>query len=202
MGDAPSSRQSAGPGRSAAGNSANLREFSNREPTIRAGWAPDSPAERQASTLRLPRAHFAEGASAPRLMPREICSAPSNRKLTIRAGWVPDGISDRRVPSSRSPRAYLANGASAPKRTPRGICSPRSNRDSTMRRASPSRLPRRHWATGSSAPRLKTRGIYSALSNRELLGLEILQLVENKHHRPVLIANFEPSCTRHFRPIL
>jgi|ERR1700722_1891435 len=31
------------------------------------------------------------------------------------------------------------------------------------------------------------------ISNRELLGLEILQLAENKHHRTVLIANFEPN---------
>ena|ERR1700733_4149576 len=31
------------------------------------------------------------------------------------------------------------------------------------------------------------------ISNRELLGLEISQLVENKHPRPVLIANFEPN---------
>jgi hypothetical protein len=31
------------------------------------------------------------------------------------------------------------------------------------------------------------------ISNRELLGLEILQLTENKDHRPVLIANFEPN---------
>jgi hypothetical protein len=30
-------------------------------------------------------------------------------------------------------------------------------------------------------------------SNRELLGLEILQLAENKRPRPVLIANFEPN---------
>jgi hypothetical protein len=33
----------------------------------------------------------------------------------------------------------------------------------------------------------------TSISNRELLGLEILQLAENKHHRPVLIANFEPN---------
>ena|ERR1700722_19057682 len=31
------------------------------------------------------------------------------------------------------------------------------------------------------------------ISNRELLGLEILQLTENKGQRPVLIANFEPN---------
>jgi hypothetical protein len=152
MGSAPSSIQSGGPGRTAAGNGAGIREFSNRELTMRAGCAPDGPAEGRALL-------------------------------------------------SRSPRAHLAKGASAPRRTMRGICSPRSNSESTMRRASPSRLPRRHWATGASAPRLKTRGIYSALSNRELLGLEILQLVENTHHQPVLIANFEPSCTRYFRPI-
>ena len=152
MGSAPSSIQSGGPGRTAAGNRASLRAFSNRESTIRAGWTPNRPAE-------------------------------------------------RRVPLSRSPRATFAKGASAPRLMPRGICSPHSNSESTMRRASPSRLPRRHWATGASAPRLKTRGIHSALSNRELLELEILQLIENKHHQPVLIANFEPSCTRHFRPI-
>src|SRR5580704_15529891 len=152
MGSAPSTRQSGGPGGTTTGNTVSVREYSNREPTVHAGWGPDSPAGRQALTPRLPRAHFAEVASPP-------------------------------------------------SRTMRGKCSPRSNSESTVRRASPSRLPRRHWATGASAPRLETRGIYSALSNREPLGLEILQLVENKHHRPVLIANFEPSCTRHFRPI-
>jgi len=31
------------------------------------------------------------------------------------------------------------------------------------------------------------------ISNRELLGLEILQLIENEHLRPDLIANFEPN---------
>jgi hypothetical protein len=31
------------------------------------------------------------------------------------------------------------------------------------------------------------------VSNRELLGIEILQLAENKRPRPVLIANFEPN---------
>ena len=31
------------------------------------------------------------------------------------------------------------------------------------------------------------------ISNRELLGLEILQLTENKGQRPILIANFEPN---------
>jgi hypothetical protein len=31
------------------------------------------------------------------------------------------------------------------------------------------------------------------ISDRELLGLEILQLTENKHRRPLLIANFEPN---------
>jgi hypothetical protein len=59
-----------------------------------------------------------------------------------------------------------------------------SNRELTMRRASASR---------ASAPQRTTRGICSPLSNRELLGLEILQLAENKHPRPVLIANFEPN---------
>jgi hypothetical protein len=37
------------------------------------------------------------------------------------------------------------------------------------------------------------------ISNRELLGLEILQLAENKHRRPVLIANFEPYHRASFR---
>ncbi len=37
------------------------------------------------------------------------------------------------------------------------------------------------------------------ISNRELLGLEILQLTENKHQRPVLIANFEPNHQAGFR---
>src|SRR3984885_6568236 len=152
MGSAPSSIQSGGPGRTAAGNTVSVREYSNREPTVHAGWGPDSPAGRQALTPRLPRAHFAEVASPP-------------------------------------------------SRTMRGKCSPRSNSESTVRRASPSRLPRRHWATGASAPRLETRGIHSALSNRELLGLEILQLAENKRHRPVLIANFEPFCAQRKQPI-
>jgi hypothetical protein len=31
------------------------------------------------------------------------------------------------------------------------------------------------------------------ISDGELLGLEILQLTENKHRRPLLIANFEPN---------
>jgi hypothetical protein len=31
------------------------------------------------------------------------------------------------------------------------------------------------------------------ISNRELLGLEILQITENKGQRPALIANFEPN---------
>ncbi len=31
------------------------------------------------------------------------------------------------------------------------------------------------------------------ISNRELLGLEILQLAENKRQRSLLIANFEPN---------
>src|SRR5580700_7268962 len=35
--------------------------------------------------------------------------------------------------------------------------------------------------------------LITRISNRELLGLEILQLAENKHRRPVLIANFEPN---------
>jgi hypothetical protein len=33
------------------------------------------------------------------------------------------------------------------------------------------------------------------------LGLEILQLVENKHHRTVLIANFAPFCAQQKHPI-
>ncbi len=65
-----------------------------------------------------------------------------------------------------------------------------SNRELTMRRASASR---------ASAPRRTMRGICSPLSNRELLGLEILQLAENKHPRPVLIANFEPNDFFDFR---
>jgi hypothetical protein len=65
-----------------------------------------------------------------------------------------------------------------------------SNCELTMRRASASR---------ASAPRRTMRGICSPLSNRELLGLEILQLAENKHPRPVLIANFEPNDFFDFR---
>jgi hypothetical protein len=63
-----------------------------------------------------------------------------------------------------------------------------SNRELTMRRASAFRA--------SNA----TRGICFALSNRELLGLEILQLAENKRHRHVLIANFEPNLFPVFQP--
>src|SRR3984957_8365614 len=143
MGSAPSSIQSGGPGRTAAGNRAGIREFSNRELTLRAGCASDGPAEGRALL-------------------------------------------------SRSPRAHLAKGASAPRPKTRGIYSALSNREPTMRPASASR---------TSAPRRTTRGICSALSNRELLGLEILQLVENKHHRPVLIANFEPFCAQRKQPI-
>ncbi|MGB8540198.1 MAG: hypothetical protein WCD49_01050 [Candidatus Acidiferrales bacterium] len=33
----------------------------------------------------------------------------------------------------------------------------------------------------------------TSISNRELLGLEILQVTENKSQRPLLIANFEPN---------
>jgi hypothetical protein len=40
---------------------------------------------------------------------------------------------------------------------------------------------------------LLTAGRHPHISNRELLGLEILQLAQNKHHQPVLIANFEPN---------
>src|SRR5579862_980314 len=58
-----------------------------------------------------------------------------------------------------------------------------SNREPTMQRASASR---------ASALQRATQGICSGLSNRELLGLGISQLVENKHPRPILIANFEP----------
>jgi hypothetical protein len=65
-----------------------------------------------------------------------------------------------------------------------------SNRERTMRRASASR---------ASSPLRTTRGICSALSNRELLGLEILQLAENKDRQPVLIANFEPNYFPAFR---
>jgi hypothetical protein len=84
-------------------------------------------------------------------------------------------ISTQKLP--RSARIYSSSGESRPHI---------SNRELTMRRASAFRA--------SNA----TRGICFALSNRELLGLEILQLAENKHHRPVLIANFEPN---HF-PVL
>jgi|GEM_PF-5783730 len=62
-----------------------------------------------------------------------------------------------------------------------------SNRELTTPRASAFRAS------------IATRGICFALSNRELLGLEILQLAENKHRRPLLIANFEPSHRTGFR---
>jgi hypothetical protein len=75
----------------------------------------------------------------------------------------------------------LATSISNRELTMRAVCAPD---DSAERRASASR---------ASAQQRTTRGICSALSNRELLGLEILQLAENKHPRPVLIANFEPN---------
>ena len=181
MGSAPSTRQSGGPGGTTTGNTVSVREYSNREPTVHAGWGPDSPAGRQALTPRLPRAHFAEVASPPSRTMRGKCSPRSNSESTV-----------RRASPSRLPRRHWATGASAPRLKTPGIYSALSNREPTMRRASASR---------ASAPRRTTRGICSALSNRELLGLEILQLAENKRHRPVLIANFEPFCTRHFRPI-
>ncbi len=107
--------------------------------------------------------------------PLATCHSPltsriSNRELTM-----------RRASASR---------ASALRRTTRGICSAISNRELTLRRASASR---------ASAQHRTTRGICSALSNRELLVLEILQLAENKHPRPILIANFEPNDFFDFR---
>jgi len=181
MGSAPSSIQSGSPGRTAAGNRASLRAFSNRESTIRAGCAPDGPAEGRAPLSRSPRAHLATGASAPRRPMRGICSPHSNSESTM-----------RRASPSRLPRRHWATGASAPRLKTRGVHSALSNCEPTMRRASASR---------ASAPRRTTRGICSALSNRELLGLEILQLAENKRHRPVLIANFEPFCAQRKQPI-
>jgi len=68
-----------------------------------------------------------------------------------------------------------------------------SNRELTMRRAS---------AFRASAPRHTTRGICSALSNRELLGLEVLQPVENKDRQRALIANFEPNDLLNFEACL
>jgi hypothetical protein len=65
-----------------------------------------------------------------------------------------------------------------------------SNGELTMRRASAFRA-------GNA-----TRGICFALSNRELLGLEISQLIENKHRRSVLIANFEPNDFLNFKVCL
>jgi hypothetical protein len=186
MGSAPSSIQSGGPGRTAAGNSASIRALSNREPTMRTGWTPDGPAEQQASTPRLPRAHLAKGAIAPQRTPRWISSARSNREPTMRAVCAPDGPAERRATPSRLPRRHLATGASAPRLKTRGIYSALSNREPTMRPA--------------SASRANLRGICSPISNRELLGLEILQLIENKHHRPVLIANFEPFCAQQNTP--
>jgi hypothetical protein len=40
----------------------------------------------------------------------------------------------------------------------------------------------------------------AVISNRELLVLENLQLIENKHRQPVLIENFEPNSAPSFRP--
>ena len=40
----------------------------------------------------------------------------------------------------------------------------------------------------------------AVVSNREFLVLEIPQLIENKHRRPVLIENFEPNSAPSFRP--
>jgi hypothetical protein len=47
-----------------------------------------------------------------------------------------------------------------------------------------------HSSSGESRPHI---------SNRELWGLEILQLAENNHRRPVLLANFEPNHRAGFR---
>jgi hypothetical protein len=38
-----------------------------------------------------------------------------------------------------------------------------------------------------------TQECRSPISNRELVGFEMLQLIENKHLRPILSANFEPN---------
>jgi hypothetical protein len=52
-----------------------------------------------------------------------------------------------------------------------------------------------------SCRKLSTRHspLITRISHRELLGLEILQLAENKHRRTVLIANFEPNRFFNFR---
>jgi hypothetical protein len=57
--------------------------ISNRELTMRAVCAPDGSAEPQASASRLPRAHSAKGAIAPRRTSRGIVLAFSNRELEL-----------------------------------------------------------------------------------------------------------------------
>jgi len=48
---------------------------------------------------------------------------------------------------------------------------------------------------------LREGAVITVVSNRELLVLEIPQLIENKHRRPVLIENFEPNSAPGFRPV-
>jgi hypothetical protein len=93
-------------------------------------------------------------------------------------------------PISREPndRKVAQKGPLATSHSP--LATSISNRELTMRQASASR---------ASAQQRTTRGICSAISNRELFGLEISQLVENKHPRPILIANFEPNDFFDFR---
>jgi hypothetical protein len=73
-----------------------------------------------------------------------------------------------------------------------------SNRELTMRVVCAPAGPAERRAS-ASRPNSVMRGIRFALFNRELLELEILQLAENKHRRPVLIANFEPIHRAGFR---
>jgi hypothetical protein len=61
----------------------------------------------------------------------------------------------------------------------------------------------RHRLSTSHLLALTQEGPLAAvISNRELLVLENLQLIENKHRRHVLIENFEPNSSPSFRPFL
>jgi hypothetical protein len=140
-------------------------------------------AKRQRPTANFPKMGIAKC--------QPISREPNDRKVAQKGPLATShsplatSISNREL----TMRQASASRASAQQRTTRGICSAISNRELTMRRASASR---------ASAPRRTMRGI-SPLSNRELFGLEISQLVENKHPRPILIANFEPNDFFDFR---
>jgi hypothetical protein len=95
--------------------------------------------------------------------------------------------------------ALLALLALAQEGTKEGLLVTRiSNRELTMRVVCAPDGPAERGASASRANSVM-RGICLALSNREPLELETLQLAENKHRHPVLIANFEPIHRAGFR---